>query len=104
MRSAEEIVDESIAELGYSGQVNRDKLVKIVKSYQDTLESEEFKGIIVENKDIKGADWLAYTYFFMTYVGCKPIMNKEEIYDGLREQFKKLRVIQNEKVQVHEQE
>lgn len=104
MRSAEEIVDESIAELGYSGKVNRDELVKTVKSWQDTINSDEFKGIIEEYKDIKGAEWLAFTYFFMTHVGNEPVMDKKKVYDGLREQFKKLRVIQNEQAQIHEQE
>lgn len=88
---AEKIVNDALSRLGASNNVHKEELIAFVNDLQDTIECKEFRSIIDENTDIEGAEWIAITYFLMTHVNGKPVVNKQKVFDGLREYFKELR-------------
>lgn len=88
---AENIVNDALSRLGANNNVHKEELIALVNDMQDTIECKEFRSIVDENKDIKGAEWIAITYFLMTHVNGKPIVNKQKVFEGLREYFKELK-------------
>lgn len=95
---AEKIVNDALSRLGASNNVHKEKLIAFVNDMQDTIECKEFRSIISENTDIQGAEWLAITFLLMFQIKGKPIVNNEELFNGLRNYFESLRGNENEQV------